>query len=124
MTVTAAPANDRHPPAASVPRPTNDRLRRILYVEKGAFSVGLMDAGDLIAKHGIAIILILAASAGIGILLAGGAPDSGCVYRSVPCGSPIANSVETVANGRGLEMGIKGLVVPQDAPGDAGKLVG
>ena len=34
-------------------------------------TVGLMDAGGLFATHGFAILLILAASAGIGILLAG-----------------------------------------------------
>ena len=42
-------------------------------------TVGLMNAGALIAMHGIAIILILAASAGIGILLAGGV--SQCLLR-------------------------------------------
>jgi holin-like protein len=34
-------------------------------------TVGLMDAGGLFATHGFAILFILAASAGIGILLAG-----------------------------------------------------
>src|SRR5437763_7029639 len=53
-----------------------------------------------------------------------GAPDSGCVYRSVPCGSSIANSVETGLDRRGLKVSIERLVVAQDAPGDARQLVG
>src|SRR5947207_14802350 len=56
-----------------------------------------------------------------------GAPDSGCVYRSVPCRSSIANLVETAAaslHRHGLKMGIEGLVVAQDAPGDTAEFVG
>ena len=42
-------------------------------------TVGLMDADALIATRGVAIILILSSSAGIGILLAGGV--SQCLLR-------------------------------------------
>src|SRR5205814_587654 len=46
---------------------------------------------------------------------------------SVPCRSSIANLVETAAaslDRHGLKMGIEGLVVAQDAPGDTAEFVG
>jgi hypothetical protein len=51
-------------------------------------------------------------------------PDSGRVYRSVPCSASIVNLVEIAAVRSPRPRGVEGLVVAQRAPGDARELVG
>ena len=54
-----------------------------------------------------------------------GSPDSGCVYRSVPCSSSIANSVEMAAvRSPRPRYWYRSLVAALHARGDAGELVG